>query len=381
MTIIAVDSAVPVLSECKIDPDIVVAVDAGYYNALDFSFYLHQKKEKSSLPKTILFTSLFVHPLLLRYAKNRNYSDPYFFYLQDQDILCKNFFSSDNENIFQKGGIAHHPSYVSKSSSVSLVAIDIVRRMGFKNTVAYGLDTSYPFLHGHASGSMQDHYYTYRSCRLMPREQAEFFSVAKQMEKIVTTKREGDDTFPYLYDTPSLRIFREELLQYFSRQENKSMKFFIRSPYFFAAAKQSQMFTSLKDVLLPVDDFQQIVDWVQASRSLSLPQKNENSLLDNSSFFRRKCSHFLQLISIFQENLQKYRLADANDKQKMAEVLDDFLKKDLPFLLSSIKHHQQIILMGKNILSSENISQKDLLYHDAWRLLLRIKRYFSSMAR
>lgn len=372
ITLIAVDSAVPILSARGIVPDIVIAVDGGYYNALDLCYSPTVAKKKP-----LLFSSIFAHPLLLRYAKEQGYLDPYFFCLRKEDALWMDFQESEKSD----------EAFIFQSSSVTLIALDIIKKLNFKNVVAYGIDGCYSFFHGHASASTHDRYYIDRANRLHPREQGDFLSIVANTKK--TEKKNEQEK--YLYDIPSLNRFRNELSDYFLQEknfpqkekENKNFKLFIRSPYFplksiSESLSHFERISFLKDgskvlSMAKLSKKLKISDWVSTEVAKENVEKKSNPSDHLLNFFKA--------IDLFRKKLDQYRSVSEKQKHQLAKEIDTLIENKLAFIKPIVNHYRQLLAIKGDAVQESALSKKEKIYWEVLILFSRMQRYFSSILR
>lgn len=387
ITLVAADSAVPILSARGIVPDMVVAVDGGYYNALDLCYspsatVADDKPDTSTAKtpttasaddpssdaptkKTLLLSSVFVHPLLLRYAQQQNYGVPCFFCLRKEDALWRNFLDGNSSE-----------PLVFQSSSVALIAIDIIRKLNFKNVVVYGLDACYPFFHGHASASTHDRYYTNRANRYHPREQGDFLSIVEYAKKI----ERGDEK--KLYDIPSLQRFRNELVDYFShfsKKKNQILKLFIRSPYFPWGSTSEDSSNFSNNIFLSKDS-SEVLSMVKISKKLEGVYVTQKKNVEKKSNTLDDWVAFSKTINLFREKLNRYRGVSGEEQKQLAAEIDALLEGQFPFLKTVVDHHRELLSVKGD--APHDLSKKrELTYYEVLILFFRMQRYFSSMLR
>ncbi|MBP9022742.1 MAG: DUF115 domain-containing protein [Spirochaetes bacterium] len=135
--IIAVDSALPVLTENKIEPDFVVSIDPQAYT------WEHLNLIKSS---TILIQSLTAH--------NAVKTDHQYFYLNSHPLCQIIDHLFDVENIDSKCG------------NVAGDAINFAKYCGFKKTYIAGIDSSFPFHEIYSRSSSYQKRYLFRTTRM-----------------------------------------------------------------------------------------------------------------------------------------------------------------------------------------------------------------------
>lgn len=146
--LIAVDTALAPLAKAGITPDIVVTVDAGFYNYLDFVI------DQSAVPCLVMEIS--AYPAIAHANAER-----LFFFARrtehDAPIPFAGALAGD-------AGI----TTLASSSTVASTAIDLAAFAGFSSILLAGHDLSYPDLETHAKHANAYEYFLARTGRLSP---------------------------------------------------------------------------------------------------------------------------------------------------------------------------------------------------------------------
>ncbi len=150
MHVIAVDTAVGPLIKSGIFPDIIVTLDAQYFNLLDF-YPIHM--DQYNYEKTILITDIVTYPRILKYWKGELFFSAT---AESQggkhpliNILC-NFFNDID--------------FLDCGGSVATTAIECALYMGASPVFITGLDLSYTMYMTHINSSaLYSHFYTLSS--------------------------------------------------------------------------------------------------------------------------------------------------------------------------------------------------------------------------
>lgn len=160
--LICVDTAYAPLMKAGIVPDVVVCVDAGFYNYYDFLY------ENGAFP--CLALDLSAYPDVSRKANARRS----FFFISS---------SPDKDNSFQDycaSSLGLELGRLNVSSTVSSAALDLAMRMDAEKVLLCGMDFSYPEYESHCAHTLAYEYYSTRSGKLMPLEGLIFASIMRK---------------------------------------------------------------------------------------------------------------------------------------------------------------------------------------------------------
>ncbi len=156
--LIALDSAIPTLKTMGIVPHYVVALDGGYYNALDFIWGPAEPPAWSEARPRLL-THLAVHPLILR-----RYAGPIFVFAEAVSTGGAGL-SADIAALL---GIAAELQAVQLNigSSVLQAALACAKFLGFARIGLCGIDLSYPALNTHCFHAVHNEFLRTYATRL-----------------------------------------------------------------------------------------------------------------------------------------------------------------------------------------------------------------------
>ena len=155
--LIAVDTALAPLAKAGIVPDIVVTVDAGFYNYLDFII------DRTMIPCLVM--ELSAYPAIAHAAAERMF----FFARSMDDGRPSPFIASLTGDAYRgEGEGRNRMTTLASSSTVASTAIDLAAYAGFSPCVLIGHDLSYPRYETHAKHANAYEYFLARTDRLSP---------------------------------------------------------------------------------------------------------------------------------------------------------------------------------------------------------------------
>lgn len=204
--VVAVDAALPVLSEMKIKADCVVAVE---------SQLAIEKCYIGCIPSTLSSGALIFSDLTSRYSLNRKFFD-----ITKNSGVKLSFFSSDYtesrffKNLSEKGIL---PYKFPAMGSVGLTAVSIALKLRASDNVnifVSGLDFSYNLDSTHAKGTWQNKRPFLHATKLNPA----YFGAVRSAFGSRTVKIE--DNGKILYSDPSLLSYAENFKSVFKSEKN-----------------------------------------------------------------------------------------------------------------------------------------------------------------
>ncbi|MBP8082530.1 MAG: DUF115 domain-containing protein [Spirochaetes bacterium] len=261
--IIAVDSALPVLSANGIDPDFVISIDPQAYT------WEHLNVIK---PSAVLIQSLTAH--------NAVKTDHHYFYLNSHPMCQIIDHLFDVENIDSNCG------------NVAGDAVNFAKYCGFKKISILGLDSSFPFHEIYSRSSSYQKRFMFRSARLNTLEKQNSDYIFKNSSNF---KAEGKNT-------------RRSFINYkYSLEKILNDKFVHISKYSLPLAN-CILSDELESVFTDLDKPELILNAVKSGKSLNIS--------------KRKLSEFVQRSEV-QNELFLESLSDCSEtrKNKLMELL------------------------------------------------------------
>ena len=103
---------------------------------------------------------------------------------------------------------------VRASSSVAIIALELLRKLNYQRVITFGLDGAYSYFHGHAQGSMQSNYSLERCNKLSPVEGSDFSIFAGTFGKLDKE---------HCHSIPTLDDFKNEMVEIVRRFDDEDV--------------------------------------------------------------------------------------------------------------------------------------------------------------